>query len=342
MILESLDDNTVVASPPPSHKEQVTIFAISAGLGASAGWPYASPAYRAASGHPALGVMFATSTFIAYGAASTWGWHHLLTEFKLKYRSGEFYQSNAVLARAAGACVMACFAGGMNFAIAHRYNDKSLFFPAMAFVNWYGLDASGYYKIIGFVSGMTPLAPLRGDESEWEQFVKKAIMVFPVGNLIVNSYLAIKAGKEFTGDDFAAMPFAALALSTFALDIFSAYELVEQVFSNRHDADLVSQYSALTQLIFKVLSLTIVLFATSSDGFIAADTFNHSVVGDVLAGLAIGSGFILGNYLLDDLTKQMFFHRKPILAQQHATLEEQPLLESNGHTSSVSLVQRSV
>jgi hypothetical protein len=332
MLIERLDDHTVVTSPPPSHKEQVTILAISAGLGVVAGFPYASPAYRAASGHPLLGAMFASSTFIAYGAAATWGWHHLQTEFRLKYRSGEFYQSRPALARAAGACVLAVFSGGMNFAIAHRYNNKSLFFPAMAFVNWYGLDASGYYKIIGFASGMIPLAPPRGDESDREIFLKKAIMIFPVGNLIVNSYLSIKAGKDITGDDFAAMPFAVLALSTFALDIFSAYELIEQIFAERDDENLESQYSALTQLIFKVLSLTVVLLATSSDGFIAADTFNHSVAGNVLAGLAIGSGFILGKYLLDDLSKQMFFHRKPLLPQHQTTAEAQPLLGlGNGH-----------
>jgi hypothetical protein len=123
-----------------------------------------------------------------------------------------------------------------------------------------------------------------------------------------------------------------LALSTFALDIFSAYELIDQVFADS-DETLESQYSLLSRLLFKVMSLSIVLFATSSDAFIASDSFDHSAAGNVLAGLAIGSGFILGKYLLDDLTKQLFFNKKPIMQLQPISEEQQRLLLSSAASS---------
>jgi hypothetical protein len=316
--------------PPPAPKIEKRMIATAVVLGVCAGFPYASPAYKAAGGYPVLGIMFGGSTFIAYGAAATWGWHHLQREIHHRLQTGQF-DSNYAIARAVGACAMACLSGGMNFSIAHRYNNRSLFYPTLAFVNWYGLDASGYYKIINYITGSEPPAPVRA-ESDKERFLKKAIMIFPIGNLVVNSYLSFKSGKELTHNDFAALPFAVLALSTFALDIFSAYELIDQVFADS-DETLESQYSLLSRLLFKVMSLSIVLFATSSDAFIASDSFDHSAAGNVLAGLAIGSGFILGKYLLDDLTKQLFFNKKPIMQLQPISEEQQRLLLSSAASS---------
>jgi hypothetical protein len=305
-----------IMSPMLTRRELYMSGAIAIVLGAGAGFPYLVPAYRAGDGSDVLGALFSGSTVIAYGAAATWGWQLMLETIIQKHHCVTVPTANANAKKIAASFSLAGCSGTVNFFIVSKYN-ASLIYPVLTAVSFAGVDASGYYKIISYFTNARDASVSREYlESTSEKILKKLIMIFPVGSLIVNSYLSYEAGFKIVDNKFAAMPFALLALSSFGLDIFSAYEMVELAFSKPvEDQPRFSREQYLGKLLFMVLSFTVVLFATSSDAFIASDNFGPNIAGDILAGLAIGSGVILGSYVLNDLSNKsilLFSRPRPV------------------------------
>ena len=317
----------VVQRQQPLSKQQ-WLLGLSAAfaLGGGAGVPYAQPAFAAADKLPfvvpGIGYLFAGSTIIAYGCAATWGWETMIDEVMQGYHQGKFRFINPYTRDISGAFLLAACSGSINFYIVSKY-DHSLFYSCLTAIAFAGFDASGYHKLIAFATQLPPLETLRALRivSCQEMVLKKLIMVFPIGNLLVNSYLSYQAGLELVDNEFAALPFALLALSTFAQDIFSAYETVDEAFSGaaQQIEFVLTRQQALAKLLLQVMTITIIAFATSSDAFIASDNFGPNALGNTLATLAVGSGVILGQYVMRDLVNQgMLYFFKPAKGIQAA------------------------
>ncbi|MES2216830.1 MAG: hypothetical protein V4501_00320 [Pseudomonadota bacterium] len=322
-----------------SRSERYLNISASLLLGGSAGIPYASPAYRAAGEWHVLGVMFAGGTIVCFGGASTWGWHNLLQEITEKYHTRQIHVNRNSIKHVVSACALATCSGLLNMYIVKKYNNNSLLMPLITFTNWFGWDASGFYKFISYVTAVGNHNELENlSPSDCERLLKKMIMVFPIGNLIVNSYLSFQAGEEVVGHNVFALPFVVLALSQFSLEVFSAYELVQEGFADEGEEAVLTRNEALAKLLFKVLVMTMMLFATSSDVFIAIDNFGENAAGYLLGSLAVGSSLILGQYVLSDLASQglMLFSSRPAPSRRSSmVIEEEKDIEQNGEAAAL-------
>jgi hypothetical protein len=154
MQIEEVDDsrNPSAAQPPVvlSRREYVFIGIAAVTFGSSAGIPYMTPAFNAGGGNYGWGITFATSTVMVYAGSASWGWLNMLTEIAHKSRAS---QESFSFTRALISSVLAAGAGTINYFNVKRTNTSPVY-PVLAFVNWYGMDAYGYYKIISYLTSI--------------------------------------------------------------------------------------------------------------------------------------------------------------------------------------------
>lgn len=280
-------------------------------MGSGAGIPYVVPAYETAGEYHALGYFFAAGTVIVFAIDSVWGWNDILTTINEKRQNNVQFLIRSNIFKLGGALVLASCSGGMSFYLVNRYND-SILFPILTLICNFGLDCSGYYRLISFLSSLNKKDLLLLKQHICNHDVlKKIALIFPMGSLVVNTYLSYLAGYNAVSNSYVAIPYSLItSLSSFALEVYSSQSLLQQVCNkekqNTEDDTQKKNVQNYFKILCKILTCPLVVMSLSSRVFITLDNFGKNVVGYILASLSAGSGFMFGQYVATGFVNKSF------------------------------------
>ncbi|HLB43325.1 MAG TPA: hypothetical protein VJN02_10875 [Gammaproteobacteria bacterium] len=272
-------------------------------LGFSAGVPYFSPASKAAGEYIGLGYTFGVSTVVVFGITSSWGWYQTFKEVADRYYKNEPVSKYLIL-KLPAAFLLAGGSAVVTFYTVNRYNT-SILYPILSISNNFGLDWSGYYKLVSYCAPDRPTndrTPLLNANNCGFKILKKSILIIPLINLTLNAYLSYQSAESIVNSIPVGVIFVILtAVPAMGLDIFGSLELVDDVCGKRAERleQSCCQYSA--KLILKLSILPLSIFASTSRGFIAIDNFGKNVFGYIMAPLLIATGTVFGQYVLREV-----------------------------------------